>query len=242
MWTVYKKEIRSFLSSLIAYVVMLVFLGATGLFMWVIKGNNVFDLGLSSMQVMFEMAPYIFIFLISAITMRSFSEEKRLGTLETLTTRPVSDLGIILGKYLAGVSLLLIALLPTLIYYYSISQLGNPVGNVDTGAMWGSYLGLIFLGLAYTAMGVFSSAVTDNQIVALILSMALGFFFYVILGMMGDITALDAIGKSLEWFSLEYHYDSISRGVLDTRDVLYMLSFSALFIGLTKTVFESRKW
>jgi ABC-2 type transport system permease protein len=115
MWTVYKKEIRSFLSSLIAYVVMLVFLGATGLFMWVIKGNNVFDLGLSSMQVMFEMAPYIFIFLISAITMRSFSEEKRLGTLETLTTRPVSDLGIILGKYLAGVSLLLIALLPTLI-------------------------------------------------------------------------------------------------------------------------------
>ncbi len=242
MWTIYKKEIRSFLSSLIAYVVMLVFLGATGLFMWVIKGNSVFDLGLASMQVMFEMAPYIFIFLISAITMRSFSEEKRLGTLETLTTRPVSDLGIILGKYFAGVSLLLIALLPTLVYYYSISQLGNPQGNVDTGAMWGSYLGLIMLGMAYTAMGVFSSAVTDNQIVALIVSMALGLFFYVVLGMMGDIPALDAIGKSLEWFSLEYHYDSMSRGVLDTRDMIYMLSFSALFIGLTKTVFESRKW
>ncbi|MFN5217829.1 MAG: gliding motility-associated ABC transporter permease subunit GldF [Sphingomonadales bacterium] len=242
MWTVYKKEIRSFLSSLIAYVVMLVFLGATGLFMWVIKGNNIFDLGLASMQVMFEMAPYIFIFLISAITMRSFSEEKRLGTIETLTTRPLSDLGIIMGKYLACVTLLLIALLPTLIYYYSVSQLGNPAGNIDTGAMWGSYLGLVFLGMAYTAMGIFSSAVSDNQIVALIMSMALGFFFYVVLGMMGDIAALDAIGKSLEWFSLEYHYDSISRGVLDTRDMLYMLSFSALFIGLTKTVFESRKW
>jgi ABC-2 type transport system permease protein len=242
MWTVYKKEIRSFLSSLIAYVVMLVFLGATGLFMWVIKGNNIFDLGLASMQVMFEMAPYIFIFLISAITMRSFSEEKRLGTIETLTTRPVSDLGIIMGKYLACVTLLLIALLPTLIYYYSVSQLGNPAGNIDTGAMWGSYLGLVFLGMAYTAMGIFSSAFSDNQIVALIMSMALGFFFYVVLGMMGDIAALDAIGKSLEWFSLEYHYDSISRGVLDTRDVLYMISFSALFIGLTKTVFESRKW
>lgn len=242
MWTVYKKEIRSFLSSLIAYVVMLVFLGATGLFMWVIKGNNIFDLGLASMQVMFEMAPYIFIFLISAITMRSFSEEKRLGTIETLTTRPVSDLGIIMGKYLACVTLLLIALLPTLIYYYSVSQLGNPAGNIDTGAMWGSYLGLVFLGMAYTAIGIFSSAFSDNQIVALIMSMALGFFFYVVLGMMGDIAALDAIGKSLEWFSLEYHYDSISRGVLDTRDMLYMLSFSALFIGLTKTVFESRKW
>ena len=242
MWTVYKKEIRSFLSSLIAYVVMLVFLGATGLFMWVIKGNNIFDLGLASMQVMFEMAPYIFIFLISAITMRSFSEEKRLGTIETLTTRPVSDLGIIMGKYLACVTLLLIALLPTLTYYYSVSQVGNPPGNIDTGAMWGSYLGLVFLGMAYTAMGIFSSAFSDNQIVALIMSMALGFFFYVVLGMMGDIAALDAIGKSLEWFSLEYHYDSISRGVLDTRDMLYMLSFSALFIGLTKTVFESRKW
>jgi ABC-2 type transport system permease protein len=242
MWTIYKKEIRSFLSSLIAYVVMVVFLGATGLFMWVIKGNSVFDLGLASMQVMFEMAPYIFIFLISAITMRSFSEEKRLGTLETLTTRPVSDLGIILGKYIAGVSLLLITLLPTLIYYYSVSELGNPQGNVDTGAMWGSYLGLVMLGMAYTAMGVFSSAVTDNQIVALILSLALGFFFYAVLGMMGDIAALDVIGKSLEWFSLEYHYDSMSRGVLDTRDILYMVSFSAFFIGLTKTVFESRKW
>lgn len=242
MWTIYKKEIRSFLSSLIAYVVMLVFLGATGLFMWVIKGNNIFDLGLASMQVMFEMAPYIFIFLISAITMRSFSEEKRLGTIETLTTRPVSDLGIIMGKYLACVTLLLIALLPTLIYYYSVSQLGNPAGNIDTGAMWGSYLGLVFLGMAYTAMGIFSSAVSDNQIVALIMSMALGFFFYVVLGMMGDIAALDAIGKSLEWFSLEYHYDSVSRGVLDTRDMIYMLSFSALFLGLTKTAFESRKW
>jgi ABC-2 type transport system permease protein len=147
-----------------------------------------------------------------------------------------------MGKYLACVTLLLIALLPTLIYYYSVSQLGNPAGNIDTGAMWGSYLGLVFLGMAYTAMGIFSSAVSDNQIVALIMSMALGFFFYVVLGMMGDIAALDAIGKSLEWFSLEYHYDSISRGVLDTRDMLYMLSFSALFIGLTKTVFESRKW
>jgi ABC-2 type transport system permease protein len=108
--------------------------------------------------------------------------------------------------------------------------------------MWGSYFGLVMLGMAYTAMGVFSSAITDNQIVALISSMALGLFFYVVLGMMGDISALDAIGKSLEWFSLEYHYDSMSRGVLDTRDILYMLSFSALFLGCTKIVFESRKW
>lgn len=242
MWTIYKKEIRSFLSSLIAYVVMIVFLGATGLFMWVIKGNTVFDLGLASMQVMFDLAPYIFIFLVSAVTMRSFSEERRLGTLETLTTRPVSDLGIILGKYFAGLTLVVIAILPTLIYYFSISKLGNPAGNIDTGAMWGSYFGLILLGGAYTAMGIFSSSVTDNQIVALIISMVLCLFFYTVLGMVGDIQALDNIGKSVEWFGLDYHYYSMSRGVLDTRDILYMLSFSALFIWLTKTVFESRKW
>lgn len=242
MWTIYKKEIRSFLSSLIAYVVMIVFLGATGLFMWVIKGNTVFDLGLASMQVMFDLAPYIFIFLVSAVTMRSFSEERRLGTLETLTTRPVSDLGIILGKYFAGLTLVVIAILPTLIYYFSISKLGNPAGNIDTGAMWGSYFGLILLGGAYTAMGIFSSSVTDNQIVALIISMVLCLFFYTVLGMVGDIQALDSIGKSVEWFGLDYHYYSMSRGVLDTRDIIYMLSFSALFIWLTKTVFESRKW
>ncbi|MBL7811636.1 MAG: gliding motility-associated ABC transporter permease subunit GldF [Bacteroidetes bacterium] len=242
MWVIYKKEIRSFLSSLIAYVVMVVFLLATGLFMWIIKGTTVFDLGVASMQVMFDIAPYIFIFLVSAVTMRSFSEERRLGTIETLTTRPVSDMGIIMGKYLACVTLVLFALLPTLVYYYSVHQLGDPVGNVDTGSMWGSYFGLLWLGAAYASIGIFASAVTDNQIVALILSMAVCLFFYMLIGMVGDIKALDSIGKSVEWFGLDYHYDSLSRGVLDTRDVLYFASFSALFIWFTKLVFESRKW
>jgi ABC-2 type transport system permease protein len=242
MWTIYKKEIRSFLSSLIAYVVIIVFLGTTGLFMWVIKGNTVFDFGVASMQVMFDLAPYVLIFLVSAVTMRSFSEERRLGTMESLTTRPVSDISIIMAKFLACLTLVLFALLPTLIYYFSIDRLGNPVGNVDTGAMWGSYTGLILLGAAYTSMGIFASSLTDNQIVALILSMVLCLFFYIVVGMVGDIKALDAIGKSVEWFGLDYHYYSLSRGVLDTRDVLFMLSFSGVFIWLTKTVFESRKW
>src|SRR5688572_4365915 len=136
MWVIFKKEIRSFLSSLTAYIVMITFLLATGLLMWVIKGNTVFDLGTASMSVMFNVAPYVFIFLVSAVTMRSFSEEKRLGTLESLSTRPVSDLGVILGKYFANVALIVFALVPTLIYYYSISQLGDPPGNIDTGAMW----------------------------------------------------------------------------------------------------------
>lgn len=242
MWTIYKKEIRSFLSSLIAYVVMVVFLGTTGLFMWVIKGNTVFDFGTASLQVMFDLAPYVLIFLVSAVTMRSFSEERRLGTMETLTTRPVSDIGIIMGKFLASFTLVVFALLPTLIYYYSVHHLGNPAGNIDTGAMWGSYTGLLLLGAAYTSMGIFASSLTDNQIVALIFSMVLSLFFYLVVGMVGDIKALDSIGKSVEWFGLDYHYYSLSRGVLDTRDVIFMLSFSGVFIWLTKTVFESRKW
>lgn len=242
MWTIYKKEIRSFLSSLIAYIVMIVFLATTGLFMWVIKGNTVFDFGIAGMQVMFDLAPYILVFLVSAVTMRSFSEERRLGTIETLTTRPVSDLAIILGKFFACLTLVVFALLPTLIYYYSIKKLAMDGISVDTGAMWGSYLGLLMLGAAYTSIGIFASSLTDNQIVALITGMVLSLFFYLVLGMVGDIKALDSIGKSVEWFGLEYHYNSMSRGVIDTRDIIYMLSFSGVFIWLTKTVFESRKW
>jgi ABC-2 type transport system permease protein len=242
MWVIYKKEIRSFLSSLTAYIVMIVFLVITGLLMWVMGGNTVFDLGVASMAVMFSIAPYVFIFLVSAVTMRSFSEEKRLGTLETLSTRPVSDLSVILGKYFANVTLVIFALLPTLLYYYSISELGNPQGNIDTGAMWGSYFGLILLGAAYTSMGIFASVITENQIVALILSMLLCLVSYELLGMLGDIKALAALGKGIDWFGLDYHYYSLSRGVLDTRDVVYFISFSGLFIWLTKLVYESRKW
>jgi ABC-2 type transport system permease protein len=155
VWTIYKKEIRSFLSSLIAYIVMAVFLCAIGLFMWVIKGTTVFDLGVAGMDVLFQFAPLVFIFLVSAVTMKSFAEEKRLGTLETLTTHPVSDWGIILGKFFAALSLVAFALLPTLIYYYTVYQLGDPPGNLDTGATWGSYAGLLLLGAAYVSIGLF---------------------------------------------------------------------------------------
>lgn len=241
MWVIYKKEIRSFLSSLIAYVVMIVFLIITGLFVWVVKGNNIFDLGQASLQVLFDMAPYLFIFLVSAVTMRSFSDERRIGTIELLSTRPVSDLAIIMGKYLACVTLVLLALLPTLIYYYSVKQLGNPPGNIDTGAMLGSYFGLLMLGFCYAAIGIWVSSLTENQIVALLLTMALCFVFYEIIGIVGDIKALDKIGKSLEWFGLSYHYRSISRGLLDSRDMIYFISFSALFIWLTKLNLQRRK-
>ncbi len=170
MYTIFLKEIRSFLSSLIAYVVMIVFLAAVGFFMWILKGFTVFDSGAASMAALFELAPYLFIFLVSAITMRSFSDEKRLGTIEIITTKPISDLAIIMGKFFACLTLVLFSLLPTLIYYYSISKLGNPPGNMDTGGMWGSYFGLLMLGAAYVSIGIFCSVISDNQIVALIFS------------------------------------------------------------------------
>ena len=239
MWVVFKKEIRSFLGSFIAYIVMGVFLVITGIFMWLIQENNVLDLGIASLQVMFNIAPYILIFLVSAITMRSLSEERRLGTIEILTTRPVSDTSILLGKYLAAVGLIAFTLLPTLFYYYTITQLADPLQGVDTGATWGSYMGLILLAASYASIGLFASSLTDNQIVSLIISMV---FWFEVLSLLGDIKALDVIGKSLEWFSLDFHYQSISRGVLDTRDIIYFLGFIATFLGGTKLVFESRKW
>lgn len=220
---------------------MIVFLAAVGFFMWILKGYTVFDSGVSSMAALFELAPYLFIFLVSAITMRSFSDEKRLGTIEIITTKPVSDLAIIMGKFFACLALVLFSLLPTLIYYYSISKLGNPPGNMDIGGMWGSYFGLLLLGAAYVSIGIFCSSVSDNQIVALIFSMFLCFFFYQVIGMIGDVSFLKQFDNSIDWFGLELHYRSISRGVLDTRDLLYFASFSAFFIWLTKLVFGGRK-
>lgn len=242
MLTIFVKEIRSFLSSLIAYIAIGVFLLAIGLFMWVFKDTNVLDGGYSNIDTLFFMGPWVFIFLISAITMRSFSEEKKAGTIETLTTSPVSDLSIILGKYFAGVVLVLFSLLPTLLYYYTIYQLGYPQGNIDTGAMWGSYLGLLMLGSTFVSIGIFASAVTDNQIVSFIVSMFLCFVFYIAFDYLGQLDALRSISFWVQWLGISSHYDSISRGVLDTRDAVYFLSVITLFILLTKAVFGSRKW
>lgn len=242
MLTIFVKEIRSFLSSLIAYIAIGVFLLAIGLFMWVFKDTNVLDGGYANIDTLFFMGPWVFIFLISAITMRSFSEEKKAGTIETLTTAPISDMAVILGKYFAGVVLVLFSLLPTLLYYYTIYQLGNPVGNIDTGAMWGSYLGLLMLGSAFVAIGIFASVITDNQIVSFIVSMFLCFIFYMAFDYLGQLDALRSISHWVQWLGIYNHYESISRGVLDTRDAVYFISIITFFLLLTKTVFGSRKW
>jgi ABC-2 type transport system permease protein len=242
MYSILKKEIRSFLSSLIAYVVMIVFLVSIGLFMWILPNDNLFDMGYANLDTLFNMAPFVFIFLISAITMRSFSEEKKSGTIEILTTKPVSDVHIILGKYVAGVSLVLFSLLPTLIYVYTVYQLGATKGNMDMGATWGSYLGLILLASCFVAIGVFSSAISDNQIVSFILSAVLCFCFYSVFDLLANFNLLGTYDSIVAALGIHAHYVSISRGVIDSRDVLYFLSLITAFLWGTKTVFSARKW
>ena len=243
MVTLFRKELSSFLNSIIGYIVIIVFLVINSLFLWVFKtGANVLESGYASINGLFLIGPYVFLFLIPAITMRSFAEEKRTGTIELLLTKPVSDIQIIFAKFLAGFSLVIISLLPTLIYFYSVYQLGNPPGNIDTGGMWGSYIGLLFLGAGFVSIGIFASSITDNQIVAFILSLFLsafalfGFDFIYSLGLFGKF---DLFIHSL---GISAHYSSMSRGVIDTRDIIYFLSLIAMFIVLTKLTLESRKW
>ncbi len=246
MFALYLKEIRSFLSSLTGYMAIAVFITLIGLFMWVIPtesgGSNILDNGFASIDPLFYIAPWVYLFLIPAITMRSFSEEKKTGTLELLLTRPLSDLQIVLAKYLASFSLVFFSLLPTLIYYYSVNQLGAPKGNIDTGGMWGSYIGLLFLGAGFASIGVFASAISDNQVIAFILALLLCFFVHLgfdFIANAGLFGKFDAVVKSI---GINEHYVSMSRGVLDKRDVLYFLSLIAVFTLSTRLVLQSRKW
>lgn len=238
-----KKEIRGFLSSLIGYVVIVVFLLINGLFLWVFPLQfNVLDYGYASLENFFILSPILFLFLIPAITMRVFAEEKRSGTIEMLMTKPLTDLQIIFSKYLAGVLLVVIALLPTLIYFYSIYYLGLPKGNIDIGGTWGSYIGLIFLGSAFVAIGMFCSSITDNQIVSFIISVFLCGFVYLGFEFIYSLALFGNFDLFIQTLGINAHYTSMSRGVVDTRDVLYFISLIGLFILLTKISLESRKW
>ncbi|MGK0389734.1 MAG: ABC-2 type transport system permease protein [Maribacter sp.] len=234
MVEILKKELNMFFSSLTAYIVIGVFLVVMGLFMWVFPEYSVLEYCYATMEQLFSMAPWIFVFLVPAITMRSLAEETQTGTIEFLVTKPVKLFHIILGKYLACVLLIAFALLPTLLYYYTIYELGSPKGNLDSGAIWGSYLGLFLLGSVYASIGLFASSLTNNQIVAFMLAAFLCFFchwgFYYVSSLPIFLGSSDDI---IQMLGIDYHYNSISRGVIDTRDIIYFLSFIALFLGLT---------
>ena len=222
---------------------ILVFLLVIGLFLWVFPVTfNILDYGFASISGLFEMAPFVFLFLIPAITMKSFAEERRSGTLELLMTQPLSDLSLILAKYLAGMVLVVFSLVPTLIYYFTVYQLGLPPGNIDSGGMWGSYTGLFFLASAFVSVGIFASAISDNQIISFVIAIFLCAFFYMGFELIYTFFISGKAGLMVQSFGLEAHYSSMSRGVIDTRDVIYFLSFTALFILFTRLSLESRKW
>jgi len=243
MFALLIKEINSFLNSLIGYIVIIIFLLALGLFLWVFPGDsNILNGGIASIEPLFVIAPWVFMFLIPAITMRSFAEEKRTGTIEFLLTKPLTETQIILAKFLAGLLLVLIFLIPTLVYYFSVQSLGNPVGNIDSGATYGSYIGLLFLGGAFVSIGIFASALTENQVISFILSLFICFFIYVGFDYIAELPFFSAIADSISGLGINSHYMSISRGVVDSRDLIYFVSLMVLFMVFTRLKLLSRKW
>ncbi|MDT8392847.1 MAG: gliding motility-associated ABC transporter permease subunit GldF [Bacteroidales bacterium] len=243
MITLLSKEIKSFLSSLIAYIVIVVFLLVVSFFLWVIRfGHNILANGYASIDGLFVIAPMVFLFLIPAITMRMFSEEKKGGTIELLLTKPLTDWQIIIAKFLAGIILVVFALLPTLVYYYSVYQLGLPPGNIDSGAMWGSYIGLLFLAAVFVAIGLFASSITDNQIVSFIFAALFSAFFYIGFEFIWPLDVFNQVGLFISSLGIFAHYESVSRGVIDSRDIIYFISIIAFFLMLTKFSLASRKW
>ena len=237
------KEIRGFFSSLTGYIVIIVFLVANSLFMWVFPGDlNVLDSGYASLDSLFTLAPWIFLFLVPAVTMRMFAEEKRAGTLEFLLTKPLSDLQIILAKYFGALLLVLLSLLPCLIYYWSVSSLGNPTGNLDSGGTWGAFIGLFFLAAIYVAIGVLASALSENQIIAFIIAVLLSFLAYTGFDYLASLPVFQSIDSFIMNLGINEHYKSISRGVVDSRDIIYYVATISLFIIVTKIKLQSRNW
>ena len=243
MSSVYFKELGQFFSSLTGYMVLIIFLLITGLFTWVFASTSIITYNYASLSQLFSIAPLVLMFLIPAVTMQSFAQEHQLKTMEFLNTKPLTDTQIIFGKYFACITLVALAVLPTLIYYISVRELGLPKGNIDNGAVMGSYVGLMFLASIFVAIGLFMSSLTENQIVAFILTAFTCFGMYFAFSFIGDMPMF--YGKSddlVRYFGIEYHYNNINKGRIDTRDVVYFISFSGMFLWMTLASLSRRKW
>ncbi|WP_306354101.1 gliding motility-associated ABC transporter permease subunit GldF [Flavobacterium sp. '19STA2R22 D10 B1'] len=233
------REIKSFFGSPIGYLVIAIFLLLNGLFLWVFEGDfNILKSGFADLSPFFTLSPWILLFLIPAVTMRSFSDEKKQGTLELLLTKPLSIWQIVNGKFLGALLLIVIAILPTFIYVNVISSLGMPMGNIDMGSTIGSYFGLLFLIAGYTAIGIFTSTLSDNQIVAFIIAVFLCFLFYYGFEGIAQGTSEPMVAS----LGMDSHFKSMSRGVLDTRDIIYFVSITFLFLSFTVYKLKSLKW
>jgi ABC-2 type transport system permease protein len=243
MFALYKKELATYFHSLIAYLVIVVFLIIISLFLWVFPTEyNVLNFGYANLDSFFLITPIVFLFLIPAISMRLFAEEKKSGTIELLFTRPLSEIEIIAAKYLAGFSLILIALLPTIIYVFTVYRYSFPISNIDLGVIWGSYLGLLLLAAAFLAVGIFASSLTDNQIVAFLISVSISAFAYLGFEIIYSLDLFGQFDLFVKTLGIQAHYSSMRRGVIDLRDLIYFLSISAMFLLFTHTILTKRKW
>lgn len=243
MRSIFIKEINSFFSSIVGYVAVLVFLVACGLFLWVIPDSSILEYGYANLDRFFELAPWFLMLLIPAITMRSFSDEFRAGTIEWLSTKPLTDIDIIAGKYFASLALVAFALLPTLVYVYTVGNLSLIENNLDTGGIIGSYIGLLFLAGSFTAIGIFCSSLTNNQIVGFLVAL---FACYLLYSGFEALSKLPSFAEGIDYYlsmvGMSFHYASISRGLVDSRDVIYFLSVILLFIALTRLSLNRRTW
>ena len=234
MKAIFNKEINSFFASPIGFLVIGIFLVINSLFLFVFKGEfNILDNGFADLSPFFVLSPWVFLFLVPAVTMRSFSEERKQGTLEILLTKPLTEIQLIMGKFLGAFTLIFLALLPTLFFVYTIWQLGNPIGNIDLAATIGSYIGLLFMAATFTAIGVFASTLSQNQIVAFIIAVLL---CLLMLYGFDAISNLNLFGNQfpIETLGLQYHFNSVSRGVIDTRNLVYFVSVALIFLMFTK--------
>jgi len=243
MFSIFKKEITGFFSSLTGYIVIIVFLLVNSLFMWVFPGEwNILDSGYAGLDTLFFISPWVFLFLVPAVTMKMIAEEKRLGTIELIYSKPVTEREIVYGKYLASVALVLLALLPGLIYYISVYILGETPGNLDRGATWGAFIGLFFLAAIYASAGLFASSMTDNQVIAFIIAVLISFVLFAGFDSFAYLPGLKNIDEFVIRLGINEHYKSMSRGVIDLRDMVYFVAVVVIFNEATRLVLLSRKW
>ena len=243
MFAIFKREISEFFSSLTGYMVIIVFLLINSLFMWIIPSEfNVIESGYASIDSLFLLSPWVFLFLVPAVTMKSIAEEKRLGTIELIYSKPITERQIVWGKFLASVALVLLSLLPCLLYYLSVYLLGETPGNIDKGGTFGALIGLFFLASIYASAGIFASSLTDNQAVSFILAVFICFFLYMGFDYMAYMPGLNKIDEFVINLGINEHYTSMSRGVIDIKDMVYFISTVLIFNEASRLVLLSRKW
>ena len=243
MLAIFRKEINGFFSSLTGYIVIIVFLLINSLFIWVLPGElNILDSGYAGLDTLFFISPWVFLFLVPAITMRMISEEKRLGTIELIYSRPLTERSVIYGKYLASIALVLLSLIPGIIYYMSVYYLGETSGNLDAGGTWGAFTGLFFLAAIYASVGIFASSLTENQVIAFIIAVLLCFILFAGFDSFAYLPGLKKLDEIVIGMGINEHYKSMSRGVIDIKDITYFISVVIIFNEATRLRMLSRKW